>query len=108
MIQTSAHQEFQMTAKKLWGCGRATKQRLHEPRCTQVMSGVGVIPHPLSGTNGTSGYIVGPAAAARMVDYIKSDGVANADRVRKEHAGDIYLQVPQSVFCDHKVRSHLL
>lgn len=69
----------------------------------------GVISHPLSGTFGTSGYIIGPGAAMKMVEYVESDGIANADRIRAEHIGEgnLYLQVPQSVFCDHSVKSHL-
>lgn len=109
VIQTSSHTTFQMTPETLRVCGRAKRQRTHEPGCNQEWeSDHGVIRHPLSGTNGTSGYIIGPAAAERMVAYIQSDGIANADRLRKEHVGDIYLQVPQSVFCDHGVRSHRL
>ena len=41
-----------------------------------------------------------------MASYIEMDGIANADRLRKEHAGEVYLQVPQSVLCDHGVKSH--
>jgi len=106
IIQTSSHHDYQMTPARLWSSMRAQKQRKHEPRRKYNNKWTsGVIRHPLSGTNGTSGYIVGPGAARRMVDYIECDGIANADRIRCEHAGAIYLQVPQSVFCDHAVKS---
>ncbi len=113
VIQTSSHKTFGMTPKLLWGCGRALKMRHHEPDREYDWSwdqAEGVIPHPLSGTNGTSGYIIGPGAAAKMVAYIETDGVANADRIRTEHIGEgnVYLQNPQSVFCTHSVKSHYL
>ena len=113
VIQTSSHIDRPLTAKKLWDSGRAKKQRKHESDMSYDWDWVkceGVIPHPLSGTNGTSGYVIGPGAAKRMIDYIESDGIANADRLRKEHLGEdnVYLQVPQSVICTHCVRSHVL
>ena len=107
VIQTSSHTTFQMTYKRLYKCRRAQRQRTVSPKCNQSWSAShGVIPHPLSGTNGTSGYIIGPAAALRMIEYLEEDGIANADRLRKEHVGNVFLQVPQSVFCDHSVKSH--
>jgi hypothetical protein len=113
VIQTSSHTVFQMTPDLLWDSMRAQKQRKHEPereydRRWDRQSGV--IPHPLSGTSGTSGYVIGPGAAARMVEYIESDGIANADRIRAAHIGEgnLYLQCPQSVFCSHNVKSHCL
>ena len=113
VIQTSSHKTFGMTPELLWGCGRALKMRKREPDRGYDWSWdktKGVIPHPLSGTNGTSGYIIGPGAAAKMVAYIETDGIANADRIRTEHIGEgnLYLQNPQSVFCTHSVKSHHL
>ena len=109
VIQTSSHTTNQMTYKKLYASRRGQRQRQFEPKCDQSWTvKSGVIPHPLSGTNGTSGYIIGPGAAKRMIEYIEADGIANADRIRKEHVGDVFLQVPQSVFCDHGVKSHRL
>jgi hypothetical protein len=65
----------------------------------------GVFQHPLSGTNGTSGYIIGPGAAKRMVKYLQEDGIGFADRVRSEHIGEgnLYIQYPFSVFCSQKL-----
>jgi len=113
VIQTSSHTLFQMTPQILWGSMRCQKMRKYEPDREYNWdwdSEQGVIPHPLSGTNGTSGYVIGPGAAARMIAYVESDGIANADRIRTEHIGEgnIYLQHPQSVFCTHSVKSHLL
>jgi len=111
VIQTSSHTTFQMTPERLWHSGRAQKQRAHEPeREYNSEWETGVIRHPLSGTNGTSGYIIGPGAAKKMIEYVESDGIAHADRIRTEHIGEgnVYLQVPQSVFCTHCVKSHRL
>lgn len=113
VIQTSSHAPLQMTAGRLWDTCRARKQRIHEPRREYDRTWdiqCGVIPHPLAGTNGTSGYIIGPGAAKKMIDYIESGGIANADRLLTEHLGEgnVYLQVPQSVFCTHAVKSHNL
>lgn len=113
VIQTSSHTTFQQTPKLLLDSNRAKRQKKHEPDRAYDLhwdDQVGVIHHPLSGTFGTSGYIIGPGSAAKMVEYIEADGIANADRIRTEHIGEgnLYLQVPQSVFCTHAVRSHLL
>ena len=110
VIQTSSHTMFQQIPGLLWDSTRAQKQRKYEPDRTYDWEWdvkFGVITHPLSGTFGTSGYIIGPGAAAKMVEYVESDGIANADRIRTEHIGEgnVYLQSPQSVFCTHAVRS---
>lgn len=113
VIQTSSHATRQMTPEVLRHCRRAQRRRKHEPDWKYDATWgdqKGVIPHPLNATNGTSGYIIGPGAAAKMVDYIETDGIANADRIRAEHIGEgnVYLQVPQSVLCDHCIKSHVL
>jgi len=113
VIQTSSHTTFQMTPTGLYESMRCQKMRKYEPEREYNWdwdAKQGVIIHPLSGTNGTSGYVIGPGAAARMVAYIEADGIANADRIRTAHIGEgnIYLQHPQSVFCTHSVKSHLL
>lgn len=100
----------QWTAKSLYECSRANKMKKHEPLRYYDYAWdkkKGVIEHPLSGMNATAGYIVGPKAAARMVQYINHDGVGFADRVRSAHIGEgnLYLQVPQSVMCDHCIAS---
>jgi hypothetical protein len=113
VIQTSSHTLFQMTPAELWDSLRCKKMLKHEPEREYNWNwdaDKGVITHPLSGTNGTSGYVIGPGAAAKMVAYIEADGIANADRLRTAHIGEgnIYLQHPQSVFCAHGVKSHRL
>ena len=103
IIQISSHNTYQLTAEKMYNCNRAEKMKKYEPGRIYNWNWPveGVMVHPLSGQNGTSGYIVGPGAAQKMVEYIESSGVAFADRVRTEHIGEgnLYLQVPQSVFC---------
>jgi len=103
VIQISSHNDYQLTPEKMFNCSRAGKMKKHEPKREYNWNWPqeGVMVHPLSGQNGTSGYVVGPKAAQKMVEYIESDGVAFADRVRTEHIGEgnLYLQVPQSVFC---------
>lgn len=108
VIQISSHTPHQLTKKTLNGCRRAQKMRKFQPEFEYKWdANKGVIRHPLTGTNGTSGYIIHPGAAAKMVEYIRDDGIANADRIRTEWVGEgnIYLQVPQSIICDHAVRS---
>lgn len=110
IVQISSHNEKQMTVELLETCGRANKMRKYgktQKPYRDWSEEVGCIPHPLSGTNGTSGYIIGPGAAQKMVDYIKADGVGFADRLREEHIGEgnLYLQVPQCVVCPHDIRS---
>ena len=109
VIQISSHKNNQLTVKSLYHSGRAGKMKKYAPEEYEVwekqfdwdcLEGVnGVIKHPCSGTIGTSGYIVGPTAAKRLLDYFKKDGIGFADRVRESHigAGNLYLQVPQSV-----------
>lgn len=109
IIQISSHRNNQFTAKALYNSGRSVKMKKHAPEEYKVwekqfdwncLEGVkGVIKHPCTGTIGTSGYIVGPTAAKRLLDYFKKDGIGFADRVRESHigAGNLYLQVPQSV-----------
>lgn len=103
VIQISSHNNYQLTPENTFNCSRAVKMKKHEPNREYIWNWPkeGVMVHPLSGQNGTSGYIVGPKAAQKMIEYIESDGVAFADRVRTEHIGEgnLYLQVPQSVFC---------
>ena len=103
IIQISSHNIYQLTPEKMFNCARAEKMKKYEPDRIYNWNWPqeGVMVHPLSGMNGTSGYVVGPGGAKKMVEYIKSSGVAFADRVRTEHIGEgnLYLQVPQSVFC---------
>lgn len=109
VIQISSHINGQ-AGEAIWrGCTRAIKMKKHQPAFKFIWDNKarGVVRHPLTGTSGTSGYIIHPGAAKKMVDYIERDGIANADRIRTEWIGDenLYLQIPQSVICDHKVRT---
>ncbi len=114
IIQISSHHKKQFTPHTLANCGRANKMKIHDPKGYKNVDMSwgniqGIIPHPLKATNGTSGYIVGPKAAAEMMKYIQHDGVAFADRVRQSHfeTCQIYLQVPQSVLCLSDITSSL-
>lgn len=100
----------QWNSKNLYQCSRANKMKKYEPNRHYDHDWdkkTGIIKHPLSGMNATAGYIVGPKAAQKMVEYIERDGIGFADRVRSAHIGEgnLYLQVPQSVMCDHIVAS---
>lgn len=100
----------QWNPKSLYECSRANKMKKYEPNRVYDWNwdkNDGVIVHPLSGMNATAGYIVGPKAAQKMIKYIKEEGIGFADRVRSAHIGEgnLYLQVPQSVMCDHLVAS---
>ena len=109
IIQVSSHKLDQMTVRSLFYSGRSVKMKNWAPEKYEVwkeqfdwncLEGAeGVIKHPCTGTIGTSGYIVGPAAAKRLLDYFTKDGIGFADRVREDHIGlgNLYLQVPQSV-----------
>lgn len=108
IIQISSHSKVQMDKEKLYHCTRAKKMRKYQPDFVYKWDAYeGVIRHPLTGTNGTSGYIIHPGAAKKMVEYIEHDGIAYADRIRTEWIGEgnLYLQVPQSILCYHDVRS---
>lgn len=108
VIQISSHTNYQMNAEKMKNCVRAQKMRIHSSHeyDSSWDQNTGVIRHPLTGTNGTSGYIIGPDAALKMMNYIKNDGVAFADRIRTEHIGtnNLYLQYPFSVFCSDNLK----
>lgn len=111
VIQVSSHRLGQCSENQWQGCRRAQKMRKYQPEFKFIWpKGKGVQRHPLTGLNGTSGYIIHPGAAKKMVDYIREDGIANADRVRTEWIGEgnLYLQIPQSINCDHQVRSTAL
>ena len=111
IIQISSHAKIQMNEEKLYHCTRARKMRKYQPTFEYKWdNNEGMIRHPLTGTNGTSGYIIHPGAAKKMIDYIMHDGIAYADRIRTEHVGEgnLYLQVPQSVLCYHDVKSAML
>ena len=109
IIQISSHKGNQLSAQSLFTSGRSRKFKNAEPekykewesnydyKCLDNQKGV--IKHPLTGTIGTSGYIVGPQAAKKLVEYFSTDGIGFADRVREDHIGEgnLYLQVPQSV-----------
>ena len=109
IIQISSHNMYQLTPENTYNCSRAEKMKKYEPNrlYNWMWPKEGVMVHPLSGMNGTSGYIVGPGGARKMVEYIESSGVAFADRVRTEHIGEgnLYLQVPQSVFCQCDIQT---
>ena len=108
IIQISSHQNKQSSKEDWLNCNRAAKTKKYQPDFKIIWDEAGgIIRHPLSGTNGTSGYIIHPVAAQKMIDYIDIDGIAYADRIRTEHIGEgnLYLQVPQSIICDHSVSS---
>ena len=111
IIQISSHMPHQVSYKSWDDCGRYDKMiKYGETHKTyrDWRQERGIIPHPLSGTNGTSGYMIGPNAAQKMIDYIKSEGVAFADRIREDHIGgpdNLYLQVPQCVECARDIQS---
>jgi len=108
VIQISSHSKIQMDEVRLSKCRRAQRMRKYQPNFEYKWDAEeGVIRHPLTGINGTSGYIIHPGAAQKMIDYVEREGIANADRIRTEWVGDrnLYLQVPQSVLCYHDVRS---
>lgn len=110
IVQISSHNKDQLTPALFKQCGRANKMKKYGKvmKPYRDWSGEkGIIPHPLSGTNGTSGYVIGPGAARRMIEYIKQDGVGFADRLREDHIGEgnLYLQVPQSVLCPNDIKS---
>jgi len=108
VIQISSHSKIQMDEERLSKCMRAQKMRKFQPDFEYKWDAKkGVIRHPLTGISGTSGYIIHPGAAQKMIDYVERDGIANADRIRTEWVGEgnLYLQVPQSVLCYHDVRS---
>lgn len=108
VIQISSHTADQMTGEALFYSGRSRRFKLAEPQKFEIWAKnydwgccdkQGIIKHPLTGINGTSGYIIGYKAAAKLVDYFSKDGIGFADRVREDHVGkgNLYLQVPQSV-----------
>lgn len=109
IIQISSHSPNLLTPESLYNCVRAIKMKKYEPEREYNWDWPveGIIKHPLSGTNGTSGYVISPGAAKKMMEYIQSTGVAFADRIRTEHIGEgnLYLQIPQSVLCDHDITS---
>lgn len=111
VIQISSHQPKQLLTKAEWaGSARGRRMRYYEPnREVFWTTGMGVVKHPLNGTNGTSGYIIDPKSALRMIEYIKDSGIAFGDRIRTEHIGEekLWLQKPQSVLCYHnRIKSH--
>lgn len=110
IIQISSHNVLQLTPNMMETCGRAVKMKKYgktQKPYRDWSKESGVIPHPLSGTNGTSGYIIGPKAAQKMIDYITVDGLGFADRLREDHIGEgnLYFQVPQCVLCPNDIKS---
>lgn len=107
VIQVSSHYKSQINGQLLSTCQRAKKMKIHEPNREFVWNDKlkGTILHPLTGTNGTSGYIIHPGAAGKMVDYIETEGVAFADRIRTEWVGEgnLYIQVPQPIICTKEI-----
>jgi len=57
----------------------------------------GIITHPYTKTVGTSGYIITPLAADRMVDHIQKHGVAFADCIHRDIVGPMWMAIPQPV-----------
>lgn len=112
VIQISSHVKEQIGKERMLKCNRARKMRKFQPTFKQPKWKIinGITKHPLSGINGTSGYIITPSAAKKMIDYVERDGVAGADRIRTEFIGEgnLYFQVPQSVICHHDVKSAVL
>jgi hypothetical protein len=113
VIQISSHIAGQMDQAHKWlESSRGKRMLIHEPeRKAYWTDAVGVVRHPLSGTTGTSGYIISPEAAQAMVDYIHDSGIAFADRIRTAHIGEgnLWLQKPQSVTAHHnRAKSHQL
>ena len=112
VIQVSSHCDRQLLKKSDWAqCMRGQKMRKRDSGRDVVWSDeIGVVRHPLNGTNGTSGYIITPTAAEKMVAVVKAGGIAFADRIRTEYIGDnLWLQKPQSVLAHHsQARSHRL
>lgn len=110
VIQISSHTKYQLTEENFAKCRRAQRMRKYQPDFNPTCkweATKGIIKHPLTGINGTSGYIIDPKAAQKMIEYIEREGIANADRIRTEWVGrdNLYLQVPQSIFCYHDVKS---
>jgi hypothetical protein len=112
IIQISCTKQ-QWTPETLYNCNRANKMKKYEPSRKYNWSWnkeKGTIIHPISGLNSTAGYIIGPVAAQKMINYLEKDGIGFADRVRDEHIGysNLYLQVPQCVICDHNVITYAI
>jgi len=108
VIQISSHFDKQAGKDEIHRCHRANKMRKYQPDFKFIWDDTKeIIKHPLTGMNGTSGYIIHPGAAKKMIEYIERDGIANADRIRTQWIGEgnLYLQVPQSVLCYHDVKS---
>ena len=116
IVQISSHKPFQITPKLWHTSGRSKKMRQFgsqydidklDKHFLWDWPEKGIIEHPLSGTVGTSGYIIGHEAAARMVSYLTKDGLGFADRIREDHIGkgNLKLQVPQSVICMNDILS---
>lgn len=110
VIQISSHMDVQWDETKCYNCNRAQKMRRYNPDLEYIWPKEnGVQRHPLTGTNGTSGYVIGPGAAQRMIEVIERDGVSFADRIRTEYIGEnnLKLQIPQSVLAFHnRIKSH--
>jgi len=104
VIQISSHHEKQWTEDSIFQCNRARKmiERGEEFRASWPETD-GVFQHPLNGLNGTSGYVIGPQAAKKLVEVIEADGISFGDRIRTEYIGEgnLWLQKPQSVLCFH-------
>lgn len=108
VIQISSHKNGQASKNDWFNCSRARKMKYYASNIKINWSDdKGIVKHPLNGLNGTSGYIIHPVAAQKMINYIERDGIGFADRVRTQWIGEknLYLQIPQSVICDHKVKS---
>jgi hypothetical protein len=110
IIQISSHMSVQWTRLICENCGRANKMRKYQPDFKFVWpTHEGVVRHPLTGINGTSGYIIGPGAASKMAENVRQFGIKQADRLRTEYVGEdnLWLQIPQSVLCYHeRIKSH--
>ena len=114
IIQISSHRDGQLSSDNIIECCRSNKMKQHDPSGWEKMKEsidlndyypynedeyMTIRQHPLKSLNGTSGYLITPIAAKKMIDYIENHGVAFGDRVREEHTGNntIFLQTPQSI-----------
>jgi len=55
----------------------------------------GIVRHPGLHTHGTSGYVISPLAASKMIEYIQNNGISNADIISEDIVDNVYLQIPQ-------------
>jgi hypothetical protein len=96
ITQVSSHRDGQMSGESL-SSGVASGR--HSFAGQALVLSKGIIPHPLTKTAGTSGYIITPDAAQKMVNHIQQHGVAFADCLHRDVTGPLWLAVPQPIEC---------